>query len=90
MDPSSKLAKVREAMAAEDWDLAIRLAARFRSLGEYSEAIRRGKEILERPDFYRELGSDVDEIKRKAIQALKEKYSKSWEESQKRAKPKSR
>ena len=84
MDPTTKLAKVRGAMAAGNWDLAIRLAARFRSLGEYSVAIRRGKEILDRPDFYRELGQNIEQIRNDAIDALKKKYSRSWEESQKR------
>ncbi|HTL66651.1 MAG TPA: hypothetical protein VL200_03225 [Lacunisphaera sp.] len=83
VDPNSKLAKVRDAMATGDWDLAIRLAARFRSLGEYGEAIKRGKEAMDNPELYQQLGRNLTQIKDEAIEALKKKYNLSWDAAMK-------
>jgi hypothetical protein len=83
VDPNSKLAKIRAAMAAGDWDTAIKLAARFDSLGAHGTAITRGKEAMSNPEFYRQLGHDLLKIRQEAIEALKAKYSLSWAEAQK-------
>ncbi len=82
-DPTTKLAKVREAMANGDWDLAIKTAAKFPSLGEYEKVIRRGRDALNNPRLYRQLGFDLSAIKHEAIAALKQKYSRSWEQVRK-------
>ena len=61
-DPDTKLAKVREAMAKNDWPLAIKHAAKFPSLGEYEVAIRRANDALSNPEFYAQLGYDPEEL----------------------------
>lgn len=78
-DPKSKLAKVREAMANEDWELAIRLAAKFPSLGEHEAAIHRAKDAASNAHLYAQLGYDLAAIRQQGIEALKERFSRSWD-----------
>ena len=68
VDP--KLAKVRLAIAAGDWDSAIKLAARSTLFGKHAEAIQRGKDAMTNPDFYRQLGRDPVKLRTDAIAAL--------------------
>lgn len=68
-----KLAKVLAAVAKDDWDAAIKLAAKVTTMGIYAEAISRGKEAIANPDFYRQLGKDPDKLRTEAIAALKER-----------------
>jgi hypothetical protein len=82
MREDTKLAKIRAAMREGDWDAAFRVAARFQRLGAGAEAIRRAADAGVNPGFYRQLGFDLDEIKHQGIAALKERFSKSWQESQ--------
>jgi hypothetical protein len=79
LDSHSKLARVREAMASNDWERAIRLAARFPTLGEHGAAIRRANDAINNPRLYKQLGHDLEEIRMKAIAALKQRFSKSWQ-----------
>lgn len=81
MRDDTKLAAIRTAMSEEDWDKALALAARFQRLGKFAVDIRRASDALKKPDNYRQLGFDVDELRAKGIAALKERYSKSWEQS---------
>lgn len=83
MREDTKLAKIRQAMRDGDWHLALRLAARYRRLGEHKEAIKRAADALNRPSFYEQLGYDLKQLEAEGIAALKARYSKSWEESQK-------
>lgn len=75
VSPDPKLAKVRVAMAANDWNEAIKLAARVTLFGKHAEAIQRGKEAIANPDFYRQLGRDPDKLRLDAIAALKERIA---------------
>ena len=79
LDPTTKLAKVREAMADDDWELAIRLAAKLRSLGKYQKAIDRASDFLNHPTVYEQMGYDREKTIEEAVAALKEKFSRSWE-----------
>jgi hypothetical protein len=81
MREDTKLAQIRSAMAADDWDTALRLAARFQRLGDQAVAIRRAADIRLRPNFYRQLGYDVDQVRADGIAALKERFSKSWKQA---------
>jgi hypothetical protein len=81
MREGTKLAQIRGAMAANDWDLALRLAARFQRLGDQAVAIRRAADILLRPNFYRQLGYDPEQVRAEGIAALKERFSKSWKQA---------
>ena len=79
LDPSTKLARVREAMSDGDWPLAIKLAAKFQSLGDQEEAIRRAKDALNNPEMYTQLGHDLEAVLQAGIAALKTRFSRSWE-----------
>jgi hypothetical protein len=79
LDSNSKLARVREAMMADDWEHAIQLAARFPALGDQSSDIRRANDAMNNPRLYEQLGHDLLEVRRKGIAALKKRFSKSWE-----------
>ena len=78
LDPNTKLAQIRDAMASGDWDSAVCAAAKFKDLGEFGEAIRRGKDAINNPELYKQLGFDLEEVRKEAINALKSKYSNSW------------
>ena len=71
VDP--KLAKIRAAIAAGDWDNAVKLAARVTLFGKHAEAIQRGKDALGNPEFYRQLGKDPGKLRLEAIVALRER-----------------
>ena len=77
-DSDTKLAEIRSAMACGDWDLAIRLAAKYRSLGRHGEAIRRAKDDLNSPALYEQLGHDREAVRDQGIAALKDRFSLSW------------
>lgn len=80
LQPDTKLAAVRDAMAKRDWDTALHLAAKFPTLGEHGNAIRTASTALKNPIFYHQLGKDIDELRRAGIKAMKERFSKSWDE----------
>jgi hypothetical protein len=79
LDSNSKLAQVREAMSRADWQLAIRLASKFPTLGKHKEAIRRANDFLNNPGLYTELGYDLTAVMQAGIDALKDRFSRSWE-----------
>lgn len=89
LDPTTKLAKVREAMANGDWDTAIKLEAKFADLGEHKKVIQRARDAINNPGFYAQMGFDLDALKKQAIKALKERHSRSWSAAKaaKRKKP---
>lgn len=55
----TKLAQLREKMAADDWRGAVLFAAKFQDLGAERNAILSAREAYLRPDFQRQLGRDV-------------------------------
>ena len=71
--PDPKFAKVLSAIANDDWDTAIKLAANVTKYGAYAEAIQRGKDAILNPDFYRQLGRDPEKLRSEAVAALKER-----------------
>lgn len=68
---------LREAMDAENWHDALRIAAKFPILGAQKEAITRAWQALQRPDFYRAIGKDPAELIADGVRALQERYGKS-------------
>ncbi|QMW01489.1 hypothetical protein [Spirosoma foliorum] len=84
MDQASKLQKIRDAMTDDDWDKALKIAASFQRLGEHKEAIEKAASAVSSPNFYRSLGEDIDKLKSDGIAALKSRFNKSWEESQRK------
>ena len=54
----SKLSHLLDLMTSDDWNAAIRLAAKFPRLGPHRDDILRAKDALFQPDFYRQIGRD--------------------------------
>lgn len=74
--PRSKLAVVREHMAAGRWQEALRIAARFPRLGEHRRAIVSAHEAYVHPGFYAQLGQDVGALRDAGRQALIVRFGK--------------
>jgi hypothetical protein len=72
--PPSKIAQLRAAMAAHDWERALRLAARFPRLGAHKAAIVRAHEAYTNPRFYKQIGQDPEKLKAEGRRALIERY----------------
>lgn len=70
----TKHADLLEMMERGDWRAALKLAASFPVLGEHKVAIERGWEAMVRPELYRQMGKDPDELVRAGIAALKARY----------------
>ncbi|OED00952.1 hypothetical protein A9Z06_13525 [Rhizobium sp. YK2] len=66
-------------MAQGDWERAIILAAKLRSLGKYQKPIDRAADFLNHPALYEQMGYDRGKTIEEAVAALKEKFSRSWE-----------
>lgn len=70
-----KLAALREAMAAGDWNRAIGIAAKFPRLGPYKAAIMRAQACRLRPGFYRGMGKCPDAIMAAGRAALRQGWA---------------
>lgn len=70
----SKLSVLLGFMAAEQWENALRLAAKFPQLGEYRDAILDGHMAMTRPDFCRGIRKDPDSLIAAGIAALRARY----------------
>ncbi len=73
---ASRLSQLKDAMRAGDWELALRIAARFPRLGTHKVAIVRGHEAYTNARFYRQVGLDPEALKELGKQALKRRYGK--------------
>jgi hypothetical protein len=74
--PRSKISQLTAAMRRGDWELALRIAARFPRLGEHRKAIVRAHEAYSYPSIYRQLGYDIEQLKAEGRRALTERYGK--------------
>jgi hypothetical protein len=63
--------EIRAAVAAGDWEEAIRLASKIGKLGEAKAEILRAREAYERPDFLRQLRKDPEAAKEAGKEALR-------------------
>ena len=72
--PPTKIAQLRAAMRSDDWQLALRIAARFPRLGEHRAAIVRAHEAYTNPRLYRQLGYDIEKLKADGRRALIARY----------------
>lgn len=70
----TKLSQVKEAVSAGDWNLALRIAAKFPQLGEHKKAIVTAHECLVHPGFYKQLGKDEAALIEAGKAALCERY----------------
>lgn len=55
-------------------DDAIRFAGKFPILGDEKRAITRAREAIIRPDFFREMGRDVEAIIQEGREAILRRY----------------
>lgn len=70
----TKLSQLRAMWAAGDRAGALKMAAKWPRLGDKADVIRKGHSAATRPEFYRELGVDVDAAVEAAYAALAERY----------------
>lgn len=67
-------AELLRAIAVEDWQEALCLAARYRHLGEHKTAITRAWAFVQHPDFYLELGHNLDAVMAAGIAGLRARF----------------
>lgn len=70
-----KIDILRNHMAANEWQKAISLAAKFPRLGTHKEAITRAHAAYTNPRFLIQIGRDIEECKKLGIVALVSTYS---------------
>lgn len=71
----TKLSKVRAAYTAGDYQLALRIAAKFQNLGPHRDAILKAHESYAQGAFYAQLGYDLPALRSAGIAALQQRYS---------------
>jgi len=74
--PETKLSQLKEAMRAGNWELALRIAARFPRLGHERGAILSGHEAYVNPGFYVQLRKKPAALKEAGKRALIKRYGK--------------
>lgn len=74
MKKDTKLSKLKEAFYNEDYEEAVSIAAKFPRLGAERDDILTAHECFKRPRIYKQMGRDVEELKKKGIEALRHKY----------------
>lgn len=62
-------------MEAGEWGKALKIAAAFPRLGRDKDAIRKAWAAMSNPDFYKQIGVDVDAAIACGIEALKGRYN---------------
>lgn len=70
----TKLEQVRERLAVGDRVGALRIVAKFPRLGPIKEAVERGWNAHQSPEFYRSLGHDPAALFEAAIKAIHTHY----------------
>ncbi len=70
----TKTAQVIAAMQAGDHRTALKIAAKFRMLGEHRNAIQRGWAAVSNPAFYRSLGDDPERLVQVGLVAIRTMY----------------
>ena len=61
-------------MAKEEWDKALKIAAKFHELGDQKDAIMQAHQAITNERFYRQIGKDPDKAIEGGIEALKDRY----------------
>ena len=74
--PLGKRAQIRAAMQTGNWQLALRIAARFRDRDKHAAAIQRAHEAYANARFYKQLGKDPERLKEAGKRALVSRYDK--------------
>lgn len=71
----SKVDRVKAAVAANDWTVALRIAKDLTGLGEDEAVLQRAWEALVRPAFLRQLNKDPDVAYQAGINVLLRRFS---------------
>lgn len=66
---------ILDALARNDGCEALRLAAAFPHLGTHKDAIQRGWQACSRPDFYRQIGKDPEQLIAVGVAAVRARYA---------------
>lgn len=72
----SKLSIVLEHMAANRWQKALSVAAKFSQLGEHRDAIQLAHDAYTHPHFYRQIGKNIEALQTAGQTALIERFAK--------------
>lgn len=72
--PATKLQEVRMAYAQGNYRKALAIAARFPQLGPIREAVLSAHGAYVSPNFYQQVGKDVEALKQAGIEALRTHY----------------
>jgi hypothetical protein len=70
----AKLTKITQHMAKQEWESALKVAAKFYELGDQKDAIMQAHQAITNERFFRQLGKDPEKAIEAGIQALKERY----------------
>jgi hypothetical protein len=66
----SKSQRIRNALEANDWVAALRLASRFHDRSSDTTTFKRGFDAYQHPGFYLQLGKDQDQLVTAAVVLL--------------------
>jgi len=70
-----KLGAAKAFAKAGNWDAALKMAAKIKDFGPLHDDICRAASAIASPDFYSQIGVDINQAKTIGIEALKERYS---------------
>ncbi len=71
----TKLEQLKHQMNKGNWRKALSIAAKFPRLGDDKDTIALAHEAYEHPQFYKQLGHDIDALISNGIDALIKRYS---------------
>jgi len=71
-----KIEKLSALMKNNEWDKAIKMAAKFPRLGEHKAPITRAASAMLSPNLYISMGKKPDDLFNAGIIALRERYAK--------------
>ena len=77
----TKLAQLKEHMAAGDHRAAIRLASKFGELGEHKSVITRAWAAIQHPEFYEAINKEPAVLVAAGVAAIRERYNLPGEEA---------
>lgn len=71
-----KIDQLSKLMKNNQWDKALKMAAKFPRLGEHKEVISRASSAMLSPNLYKSMGKNPDDLINAGISALKTRYEK--------------
>lgn len=71
-----KIDQLTKLMKNNEWEKAVKMAAKFPRLGEHKQIITRASSALLSPNMYLSMGKNPNELFNAGIAALQERYAK--------------